>query len=266
MEWITIILSSLFTLVSPVGLVADQVAEDIIRDLVYQAELIDVRIDNTPNFQLVGGRVDRVRIAGRGIYVVPELRIDTIDVETDPIDVDLLALQEGVFALNEPIQAASHIILNSEDLNALLQSPRVQTLLDDLRFNLPGATDRERNRYGLSNPRLEFLTGNRLRVKVNLEDRVQQEEIEAIIETGFEVEDGHQLILQDPTVVIDGEPIPAQLLESFTEGISSELTLKQLEASAIIARVLNLEIQPEKLNLVVYVRVDPSSPLFRELN
>lgn len=261
MEWITIILSSLFTLVSPVGLVADQIAEGLIRDRIHQAELIEVRIDNEPNFQLVGGRVDRVRIAGRGVYIIPELRIDTIDVETDPIDVDLPALQAGKLALDEPIQAASHIVLKTEDLNTLLRSPRVQTLLDTLRFNLPGATDRERDRYGLSNPQVQFLDGNRLQVTVDLEDRVQQEQVEALVETGFEVIDGHQLRLIDPTIVIDQQPVPQQLIRAFAEGINAELTLKQLEDVNVIARVLKVELQPEALGLVVFVRINPDSPL-----
>ena len=261
MEWITIIVSSLFTLISPVGLVADQVAEGLIRDNLYQAELIDVRIDNTPNFRLVGGRVDRVRFAGRGISPIPELRIDVLDVETDPIDIDLPALQDGQFALDEPIQAAMHLVLKTEDINTLLRSPRVQELVDTLEFNLPGASERERNRYGLSNPQITFLGENRVRIAVDLEDRVQQEQVEALVETGIQVVDGHQLILVEPTIVIDGQAVPQQLITAFTEGIAADLTLKQFDALDIVARVLQFELQPEDLDLVVYVRVDPDSPL-----
>jgi hypothetical protein len=261
MEWITIIVSSLFTLISPVGLIADQVAEGLIRDNLYQAELINVRIDNTPNFRLVGGRVDRVRFAGRGISPIPELRIDVLDVETDPIDIDLPALQDGRFALDDPIQAAMHVVLNTEDINDFLRSPRVQELLNTLEFNLPGASERERNRYGLSNPQITALEGNRVRVTVDLADRVQQEQVEALVETGIQVVDGHQLVLLDPSIVIDGQAVPQQLIKAFTEGIASELTLKQFDALAVVARVLQFELQPEKINLVVYVRVDPHSPL-----
>ncbi len=240
---------------------ADQVAEGLIRERIHQADLIDVRIDNVPNFQLVGGRVDRVRLAGRGVYPVPELRIDTIDVETDPIDIDLPALQSGKFALDEPLQAATHIILKTEDLNALLRSPLVQALLSDLRFNLPGASERERNRYGLSNPQIEFLGDNRLRVTVDLEDRVLQDTVAAIVETNFEVLDGHQLQLNNPTVVIDGQPVPRQLVTALTEGVNSELTLKQFAEVNVFVRVLRFELQPEFLDLVVFVRIDPDSPL-----
>ncbi|MEM6521525.1 MAG: DUF2993 domain-containing protein [Cyanobacteria bacterium P01_C01_bin.70] len=261
MEWITIILSSLFTLLSPVGLVADQVAEGVIRERIYQADLIDIRIDNTPNFRLVGGRVDRVRFAGRGVYPIPEFRIDTLDIETDPIGIDLPALQSGTFALDEPLQAATHIILKTEDLNTLLRSSRIQTLLDTLEFNLPGASSREEDRYRLSHPQVEFLSANRVRITVNLQDRVLQEQVKAVVETGLQFIDGHQLELLSPSIVINDQPVPRQLIEAFTAGINSELTLQQFEDLAVVARVLQFELRPDALDLVVYVRVDPSSPL-----
>ncbi|MGF1521606.1 MAG: DUF2993 domain-containing protein [Leptolyngbyaceae cyanobacterium] len=261
MELITIILSSLFTLISPVGIVADQVAAGVIRDRIHRAEVLDVRIDNLPTFQLTGGRVDRVRLAGRGVYLVPEFRIATIDVETDPIDVDLGALQAGELALDEPIQSAAHLVLNAEDINELLQSERVQDLLDTLRFSLPGATERERNRYGLANPRIQFLANNRARITIELEDRVLSEEAEAVVESGFTIVDGHRLALVDPTVVIDGETVPPRLLRAFTDGINPRLTLKQFEAVSVTARILQFEIRPEALETAIFVRVDPDSPL-----
>ena len=174
---------------------------------------------------------------------------------------DLRALQSGKFALDEPVQAASHIILDTADLNLLLKSPRVQDLLDTLRFNLPGASDREKNRYGLGNPHIQFLAGNRVQVTIDLEDRVLEEQVEALVETGLEIVDGHQLVLIDPTVVIDNQPVPNQLLDAFLVGIDSELTLKQFEEVNVVARVLNFELQPEARDLVFFVRIDPDSPL-----
>jgi len=73
--------------------------------------------------------------------------------------------------------------------------------------------------------------------------------------------DGHQLVLLEPTIVIDEQPVPDQLIEAFTEGTDSALTLKQFEDLAVVARVLQFELQPDALDLVVYLRVDPSSPL-----
>ncbi|MDA0673897.1 MAG: DUF2993 domain-containing protein [Cyanobacteria bacterium] len=261
-EFVTILLSGLFTLVSPVGIVADQLAEGLIRERIVRAELLDVRIDNTPNFQIVNGRVDRVRLAGRGVYPVPELRIDTLDVETDTIDLDMQGLRQGRIALDEPLQSAAHLILKADDLNALLQSPRVQQLLERLTFNLPGERQsRLGNRYRLTNPRLVFLGGDRLRVLVDLQDQVLQERTEAVVETGLQIIDGHQLTLVNPTITVDGQPVPRQLITTFVDGAEPELTLKQLEDFGITARVIQFEITPEAFDLAVFLRVDPTSPL-----
>lgn len=261
MELITIILSGLFTLVSPVGIVADRLAEGLIRDRVVQAEQIDVRIDNAPSFQLLGGRVDRVRIAGRGVYPVEQLRIDILDVETDPIDLDLGAVSRGRLALDEPVQSATRLVLRVDDLNTFLQSRRVQRQLNRLQFSLPGGGAREANRYGLSNPRLEILDGNRVRIQVNLEDRVLNEQIDTVVETGLDVVDGHQLVLLDPRITVDEQAVPQELLNAFVEGIREQLTLKQLEADSVVARVLRFQLTPEEIDLALFVRVNPDSSL-----
>ncbi len=68
MEFIAILLSSLISLVSPTGLVIDKVAENTLRKQFASVERLQVRIDNTPSYQILGGRVDRIRIAGRGLF------------------------------------------------------------------------------------------------------------------------------------------------------------------------------------------------------
>jgi hypothetical protein len=261
-EFFTILLSGVFTLVAPVGIVADQLAEGLIRERIVRAELIDVRIDNVPNFQIVNGRVDRVRVAGRGVYPIPELRIDTLDVETDIIDLDLPGLQQGRVALDEPLQSAARLVLRTDDINALLQSDRVQQGLEQLAFNLPGADGaRQANRYRLTNPRFTFLSGNRLRVQVDLQDQVLNQRIEAVVETGLQIVDGHQLVLVNPSIVVDDTPVPRQLIESFVDGAQPQLTLTQLSDFGVTARVLRFSLTPEALDLAVFVRVNPDSPL-----
>ena len=61
------------------------------------------------------------------------------------------------------LRSALKLGLNANDINRFLQSDRVQIWLNDLKFTLPGpgGDERERNRYGLSNPILYFLDGDR---------------------------------------------------------------------------------------------------------
>lgn len=265
MEIITAILASLLAIASPIGAVVDQLAENAIRDQLAGAEQLHVRIDNVPNYKLINGQVDQVRIAGRGVYPVAGLRIDTFDLETDPIDVDFASLQQGKLKLDRPAAAALHLILNADDVNAFLKTESVQNWISRFQFNLPGqAAGREANRYGLTNPVVKFIDGDRIGLSVDLQDRVLNEPLAIDIETGIAIANGHQLQLVDPRILIDGQEAPPQLLTSLIEGASQQLTLRRLEKSGITARVLNFQVRNNELDLAVFARVDPSSPLLSQ--
>ncbi|MBD2234148.1 LmeA family phospholipid-binding protein [Phormidium tenue] len=264
MELITILLSALLGVVGSGGVVVDTLAEAALRNQLAEAEMLQVRIDNVPNYQLASGRIEHTWIAARGVETrqIPGLRIDSIDIETDAVDVDLGRLQQGALVLDEPAQTALRLRLNDDDLNAFLQSPLAQGWLDTLEFTLPGAAgQRERNRYGLANPSLEFLEGDRFRVVVDLQDRVTQENIAIVVELGLDILNGHRFALVDPTITVDGEDTPPQLLESFVQGAQERLTLRRLEALGVVARVIDFKVRDNELDVAIFARIEPTSPL-----
>lgn len=259
MELITIILSSLLAIISPVGILVDHAAEDAIRSQLYDVEELRVRVDNAPNFRFLQGKVERVRIAGRGLYPIPDLRVAVLDVETDPIEVDLGRLQQGRLALDAPLQAAAHLVLDEADLNAFLQSPSAAEFFDDLSFDFSSPVQaRDAERYRLSNPSIDLLESNRIRLQANLEDEVLAENLAVVAEAEFGVIDGFQPQIINPQILIGGESAPPQLVERLTEGFFEQLSLKILEESGILARVLELEVDAEVLELAFFVRVEPS--------
>ncbi|GAB4385442.1 MAG: DUF2993 domain-containing protein [Elainellaceae cyanobacterium] len=260
MEVLTIVLSALIGILSPVGFVADRLAEDAIRDQFDSVESLAVRIDNAPNYQFLQGRADRVRIAGRGLYPIEGVRIDALEVETDPIDFDLNGLQSGEAALERPLQAAIKLVLTEEDINQVLRSPLVMENLQGLNLDFSGGFSEG---YTLTNPQLEFLENNRLRFQITLQrSAFAQNQITA--ESEFAIVSGRQLQLIDPTVQLDGEPLPPQLLEFLIGNISQRLDLGNLESSGVTARILKLEVEGDRLTLVSFVRVEPGSALLAQ--
>jgi hypothetical protein len=263
MELIIVFLTTIMAVVAPLGAAIDQLAEEALRDQVAGVEELHVRIDNVPTYQILNGRVEHLRIAGRGVFPrqFPDLRIEAIDLETDVVDVDFNRLRQGELKLDEPAQAALKLELIADDLNHFLQSEMVQVWLNDLQFTLPGpGGKRERNRYGLGNPTLQFLGEDRFQLIVDLQDRVEQEVIPITIELGLEFLHGHQLKLIEPVITIDGEVAPPELLTSLVEGAEQQLTLRALEESGITARIINFEIRENELELAFFARVEPTSP------
>ncbi|MGC1310130.1 MAG: DUF2993 domain-containing protein [Phormidesmis sp.] len=259
MEIITIVLSGLLLLISPVGFVVDQVAEDAIRSRLVGAESLDVRVDNGSSLQLLQGRIDRVRIAGRGILPTAGLRIEIAELETDPIDLAFNRLQKGEVVLDEPLQGALRLVLTEADVNAFLQSPAIVQRLDELKIgSLNQAQARERERYQISNPAVSFLDSDRVKVSLDLEDLVQEGTLRLDAELGLSISEGDRLILVDPVLSVNGQPAPDRLISTLLGDVNDRLSLQRLEDRGLTARVINLAVQPQSLELALWIRVDPS--------
>lgn len=258
MEFFTILLSGLLTLVSPSGLVIDTVAENAIRSRFEKVEQLQVRVDNTPNYQILEGQLERVRIAGRGLWLTPNIRIDALELETDPINVDLQRLrkrgQESPAAsLREPLQAGVRLVLTEADINQALKSPKVAAQLQEIasRFSRNAA-----QRYQFVKPQVDLLENNRLRFQVEAVEG-DSSAIAIAVESGLGIKSGSSLQLIEPTVSIDGKPLPSPFVQAFANGISNRFNLRSLEDAGLTARLLKLEINTETLEVATFLRFEP---------
>lgn len=262
MEIITIMLSALMGLLSPVGLVADTVAEDAIREQLHDAEAIAIRVDATPSHQLLAGQIDRVRIAGRGLYPLSGIRIDTLDIETDPIDINFSDLRQGTLSLDHPFQALVHLTLTVEDINQALQSPTITENLRDLSLNALGEnTIAGLNRSNFINASIQIVDQNRLQFTTLIQEQNTGEELDIALEFGLHLINGHQIQIQAPHFIANGEEFPPDLLVPLADGLSQEFTFRNLEQQGIILRLLRLDIEADRLDIVAFTRIEPSSTL-----
>lgn len=257
MEVITIILSALMGLLSPVGTVGDTVAEAAIRDQLYDAEAIAVRIDATPSHQLLSGKLDRVRIAGRGLYLLDGVRIDILDIETDPIDVNFADLLQGDLSLEQPLQGVVHLALTLDDINQALQSPVVTQSLRDLSLNVLGEnTIGGLNRSDVVSASLNVVDQHRLRLRALIREQTTGEELDIVIEFGLNLLNGHQFQIQSPQLIANGEAFPEDLLAPLLDGLSQSFTLRNIEPQGMTIRLLELEIDENHIRLVAFAMLD----------
>jgi LmeA-like phospholipid-binding len=257
MEFITILLSSILGLLSPAGVVLDQIAADAIRDRLADVEQLDVRIDNTPSYQLLQGKVDRVRIAGRGIFPIDGVRIDTIEIETDAIAVDPQQLRQGAVALEAPLRAGIRLVITRDDLVNNLSAEQTQALIEMLGFSIPGFSDGDTNEtVAFIDPQITLLENDRIRFTVILQEQRTNRQNHIELETGVTVVAGRQIQLVDPLIALDGVPIPAPILVPLVAGLTQQLDLQRLQASGVTARLLDLDITPEHVAIAAFVQVD----------
>lgn len=258
MELLSILLSALIGIVSPTGLVLDQVVEDVLRGRFNRVEQLEVRVDQATTLQTLQGQVNKIRIAGRGLYPIPEFRIAVLDIETDPIDINIGSLRQGLPQLDEPLQGGVNLVLTEADINRLLQSPRITERIRNFGINLLSAPQAiQAQQYSLINPRVTFLEGDRLRAEFSIQDQQSLEQLDLQVESGLALVTPYQLQLVEPTVLVNGQPAPSQLVNKLSEGVSQRLDLRSLQ-DGISVRLLQLEVEAQSLQAAAFVRVEPT--------
>ena len=284
MEILTIVLASLLSLGSGGGLAIDKIAQNKIRQQVISVEEQAVRIDNQPNYRAAQGRLARVRIASRGVQIEPGIRIAVLDLETDPVAVKLNRLKLSSLnrlrsALVTPATGAARIVFSETDLNQALQSDEVRQQLEKTLNRLIARKAGSNNiSYELAEIELDLHDQNRLQVSFELSrprptrrSNFQEEagtsgrqnssrQLAISLELTLKVVDGTRIRLLNPQGTVNGSPMSSRLLNGFATGISDRLNLNTLEADGILARILQLEINEDNLELVSFVRLETKAP------
>jgi hypothetical protein len=269
MELITLILSGVLAVFSSGGWVVNAIAHKQLNTYIESAEELAIRIDNTPNYQIAQGDLERLRVAGRGVYLEPNLRIDSLELETDPIALDLAnlspeSLSELRDSLEKPLQVAVSVVITEQDLTNALQS-------DDLQAKLQSALNKlVASRAGTTSIAYEIialgidLTPNNLLIEITLrregEIRANRaSELAIALNIGLELIQGKKIKISKLQGTVNNRPISNRLLNGFAEGISDRLDLTTIEKQGIFARLLQLEITDDKIVTVGFVRMETKS-------
>lgn len=265
MELLVILLSGLLTLVTPGGLILDLLAENSLNNQINSAEKLVIRIDNIPSYQLATGKIDRLRIASRGVNISSLLTIDTLELETDSIDLNLRNLETNNLAeisksLQKPLQAAIRLILTEQDLNQSLQSPEIQARLQQtLNRLIRQRTGSSSFSYQLINPRLQLLEENTIRLELELtrlgERRSRFQELSMSLECQIKIIKGTKIELAKLEGTINNRPLSARLLQGFAQGISDRLNFDNLEQNTMFVRLLQLRIDNNQIELAAFIRI-----------
>lgn len=260
MELFAGLLTTVLGLAGSPGIAIDKIATDFLRGQIVRADVLEVRVDNAPNYQVLLGNVDRIRVAGRGVYILEFLRIDQIDLETDPISIDPNVLQSGKVILRRPLQAAVRVVMRSEDINTALRSPDVQTSFKNLSIDITGS-NKNPEILDLIDPEITFLEGDRLRLTASLQAKPtpakpNPSKLDVSINAELKTIGGTRLQIINPKIELSGTPVPERIAKAFTEGLNKVLDLRQLESKGITARVIRLELTEGKMQVIGFAKMD----------
>jgi LmeA-like phospholipid-binding len=265
MELITVLLSSFLSVLSLGGIVADKAAESSIRARFSKVEDVQVRIDNAPNLQIINGQVDRVRVAAKGLWLNPSVRIDGFELETDPVQVDPQKIQQlsqlKFDSLPQPLQAGVKFTVDEQDINKSLKSPavlnQIQQVVGKGIAAFGGSTG---TIYKVENPQVRFLPNSRLGMKLTLIDTAKPaDRLNLDLETGVKISGGRKIQLVNAQGTVNSYPLPGFVLESIVSNINDRADLAMFERRGLTARLLNVKVTNKKLEVATFVRLQRPS-------
>ncbi|MEH2326294.1 MAG: DUF2993 domain-containing protein [Nostoc sp.] len=114
-----------------------QEAEKIISEKLDGAEKIEIDVQ-TDLLKIVQGQADGVSVAGLGLVIQEDIRVQEIKLQTDSININPFSAIFGQIELNEPVNATARIILTEVDMNRALASDFVSSQMQSFDLDVDG--------------------------------------------------------------------------------------------------------------------------------
>jgi hypothetical protein len=233
-----------------------KVAEIGISSQLDEVEEIDVSIRANP-LKLMQGEVDSVAIAGAGMVMQHNLRMEKINLQTSSIAINPLSAAFGKIELTRPTDASAQVVLTEDDINRAFNSTYIQEKLRGLNITIDGQPmmiDTQRVNFCLPEDGKFFLsaqiclqqTGEIKQVAFTAEPRVSSNKRQVVLEN---------------VEYSEGQGLSPELTDALLERSSELLNLENFELEGMELCIQELKTEKGKLTFIGDARIDefPSS-------
>ena len=128
-----------------------KVAELGLRSQLDEVETLNVEIDIDP-LKMLAGHLNSVLIAGVGMVMKQDLRIETMELNTGSVAINPMSLAFGKIELTHPTEAQAIVTLTEADINRAFSSDFVRGKMQDLKVQINGESaivDMHKIHFGL---------------------------------------------------------------------------------------------------------------------
>jgi hypothetical protein len=110
--------------------------------------------------------------------------------------------------------------------------------------------------YQLVAVRVNLMADNKVELQIQLESRQNKEPLNILVNCSTRVIHGQKLEIIEPVAFINDRKVSPRFLNRLINRITEDLDLKSLESQRILARILQLEINEDTLNLSAFVHLE----------
>jgi len=222
-----------------------------------EAEKIDVDV-RTDLVKAVQGQADSVAIAGQGLVMQKDIRVQEMELHTDSIDINPFSALFGQIELNQPVDATARLLLTEQDINRAFNSDYMRSKLQNLELNVEG-------KKAIIEPRqLELHLPSDGKVVFNVKTLLH-DEIGKTKQIGFNatmlVKTGGQSLLMEGFNCSPNQGISVELAIAFMQKLKELVNLAYFELEGVALRIKDVDVQKGSLTLhtEAHVRQIPST-------
>ncbi|MDX2242416.1 MAG: DUF2993 domain-containing protein [Leptolyngbyaceae cyanobacterium bins.302] len=227
-----------------------KVAEVGIASQLDDVEQLDVDVRTDPG-KLLQGEVDSVTISAKGLVVQQDLRMETLEVNTDKVAINPLSVVFGNIELTQPTDAEAQIVITESDLNRAFSSDFIQDKLHDLPMQVEGKSvtvDVQQAIVNLPGENQFVITANFLLKELG--------ELKTLSATAIPKiqDDGYRISLE--ILSAEGQGLTASLVTAILNQLTELLDLRNFNIPGISLRLHQLEAQKHRLVIHSTTRIE----------
>lgn len=225
----------------------NKIAEMALRTQLDEAEELTVRVKTDPGM-LAQGKLATLAIAGEGLVMQQDLRMQVLQIQLDNIAVNPWKALAGNVELTEPSQGSARVVLTDADVTRAFNSPTLRGQLRSLRVRVEGepvTLSVEQVSCAFRDERVAIdarirLHGETQRVQFSARPEVQ--------------ESGRGVVLSDVDYA-EGKELSPELTAALLDKARGILNLSNFEMEGISLQIRSLSVEQGKLTLDAIARV-----------
>ncbi|MBD2081546.1 DUF2993 domain-containing protein [Leptolyngbya sp. FACHB-17] len=223
-----------------------KVAEVGIKSQLDEVKNLNVEIDIDP-LKVIAGTLNSVAIAGEGMVMKQDLRIESMEFNTGSVAVNPLSLAFGKIELTHPTEAEAIVTLTEADINRAFRSDFVRSKMQDLNLEVQvddetAIVDTEKINFGLPGDGKV-----RLSTEVVLQNSQERKTV-AFTAVPKISSDGQRVVLEN-VEYLDHQELPPAFTEAMLDEAKELLDLKNFEVGDMSLQIKRLAALKGKLIL-----------------
>jgi hypothetical protein len=210
---------------------------------------VDVRTDLG---KMVQGKADSVAVAGSGLTMQKDIRVQEIQIYADRLSINPLSAIFGQIELNQPIDTIFRVVLTEEDINRALNSDYVKAKLSPLELYVDGQIVPVELQLPLS---LHLPGGGKMQFSANMVVHEPDNTQQLAFTASFFTRTHDRPALLNEFRCTSGMGTSVALTAAFMAKLKEVVNLPYFQVEGITLRIKELSVQEGSLTLIAEAHV-----------